>query len=430
MPAHRTELGIRIARAVNSTVQEMATRDNSLGEAAGHTQERQLLLNSSFLYRDKQTVKTLQSTRRLVARMTLRSGRLRADQVRITNDLSIKTHCKILAPEDVSDAISVSDAVGQELGAVGDLVFVLIGTVKGLRRSAMKVESRRITELRLDPSVADPVTWVEAGIYSAKKIVPIEELVSRIARDFEAQGGLTAPERGEIARVYDLLVDQAITDVVIPSRGSRVTGQTILGQIVGSLREQFVEYGKALAAHETDKDDKQAFNEVLRIAYNFSTDVLPLIHLFMSVCDLKPLVFWCTVDSQWKLYQSFAALPWSTLGRKEKLAEYQSIVAQARNYAFHHILPFDSTIEANLTHLDVRAEVIRLFSEYGQKQGRGIRLKDQAIADVLSEFSRAKERPVSTVFWRENLGVMESACELAESVLDTLLLIHSARPQR
>jgi Helix-turn-helix len=32
----------------------------------------------------------------------------------------------------------------------------------------------------------------------------------------------------------------------------------------------------ALAAHERDKHDKQAFNEVLRIAYNFSTDVLPL----------------------------------------------------------------------------------------------------------------------------------------------------------
>lgn len=430
MPSHRAELANRITRAVNAAVQEMAKKDDSLGQAAGRAQDCQLLLNSSFLYRDKQTVKTLQSPRRLVARMALRGGQLHADQVRITNEPSIRTHYKILAPEDVSDAISVSDAVGQELRAIGDLVFVLIGAVKGLRRSATKVESRRITELRLDPSVADPVSWVEAGVYSAKKIVPIEELVSRIAQDFEAQGGLTAAERGEIARAYDLLVDAATTDVVIPSRGSRVTGQTILGRIVASLREQFVEYGTALTAHERDKEDKQAFNEVLRLAYNFSTDVLPLIHLFMSICDLKPLVFWCTVDKQWKLYESFAALPWSTLGRKEKLAEYQSIVAQARNYAFHHILPFDSTIEANLSHLDVRAEVIRLFSQYGQKQGRGIRLKDQALADVLSEFSRAKERPVSTVFWKENLGVMGSACELAQGVLDTLLGIHSARERR
>jgi hypothetical protein len=75
----------------------------------------------------------------------------------------------------------------------------------------------------------------------------------------------------------------------------------------------------------------------------------------------------------------------------------------------------------------VRAEKIRLFSAFGQKQKRGIRLKDQELADVLAEFSRAKERPVSTLFWEDNLKVMETACELSEGMLDVMILIHAAK---
>jgi hypothetical protein len=145
------------------------------------------------------------------------------------------------------------------------------------------------------------------------------------------------------------------------------------------------------------------------------------------VCDLKPLVFWCTVKEQWALRQAFAALPWASLGRKEKLEEYRAIVSQARSHAFHHVLPFDTTVEVDLSTLDVRAETIRLFVPFGKKEGRGVHLKDQKLADVLAEFSRAKERPVSNTFWQANLAVMKAASKLAEEVLDTLVLIHDAR---
>jgi hypothetical protein len=133
------------------------------------------------------------------------------------------------------------------------------------------------------------------------------------------------------------------------------------------------------------------------------------------------------LGEQWALYQAFASLPWSDLGRKEKLEEYQSIVSEARNSAFHHVLPFDATIEVNLSQLDVRAEKIRLFSPYGHSKRRGVLLKDQELADLFSEFSRAKQRPVSNVFWESNLRVMEASCDLAQAVLETLILIHEAK---
>lgn len=130
------------------------------------------------------------------------------------------------------------------------------------------------------------------------------------------------------------------------------------------------------------------------------------------------------VKEQWALRQ---ALPWASLGRKEKLEEYRAIVSQARSHAFHHVLPFDTTVEVDLSMLDVRAETIRLFVPFGKKEGRGVHVKDQKLADVLAEFTRAKERPVSSTFWDANLEVMKAAGKLAEEVLDTLVLIHDAR---
>jgi hypothetical protein len=255
----------------------------------------------------------------------------------------------------------------------------------------------------------------------------LEELLAHINQDLDAQGGLSADDRRGIAQAYDTMVDAATTEVTVPSVRVRDRKETVLGQIVTSLQVQVAEYENSLTAMHNAPEDSKALNDVLRVAYNFSTDVLPLISLFRSICDLKPLIFWCTIRQQWALYRAFVSLPWSAMGRKEKLEEYQSIVSQARSYAFHHVLPFDSTVEVDLSNLDVRAETIRLFLPFGQTHGRGIHLRDQKLADILSEFSRAKLRPVSTVFWDSNLKVMQESCHLAEHILETLILLHQAR---
>jgi len=424
---HHVKIESKVAEAVGAVIQTIAKTDSSPLEAVSHSTDRHLAFNSSFLYRDKRTVKTLQSPRRLVTKMISSGKQLRTDGIWIVDDLSLKAHYRIFSAEDISDRTPISDAIAEELGSIGDLIFVLIGTVKGLRPSVTHIDGGPVTELRLTPSITQQIERVEVGIYALKKIVPIEELLAEIGHDSEAQGGLTETERRKIADAYDELLDGAITDVVIPTRKTVKPKETILGQIVNSVRGQTTEYHAALKALQSGGADSQALNEVLRIAYNFSTDVLPLIFLFMSICDLKPIVFWCTVDKHWALYRAFASLPWSALGRKEKLEEYESIVAQARNHAFHHVLPFEATVEVDLSHFNVRAERMRLFSTFGQKQGRGIRLRDQELADVLANFSRAKERPVSLLFWEQNLNVMEAACELAQAILDVLILMHAAR---
>jgi hypothetical protein len=427
MKSARAQIESKIEEAVEAALQQIAKADSALLEAVERETDLHLVFNSSFLYRDKRTVKTLQSSRRSITKMAKSGKGVRSDAIGIVEDLFLKAHYRILSPQDVPDRTPIPEAIGQELASVGDLIFVLIGTVKGLRPSAQPIDGEAVKELRLTPSITRDIEGVEAGVYAVRKIVPIEDLLAQISHDFEAQGGLSDTDRRKIAEAYDSLLDDATTDVVIPTTKTVKARETILGRIVDSLRSQTTEYRTALKALHDGSADEQALNEVLRIAYNFSTDVLPLIFLFMSICDLKPVVFWCTIDKQWTLCRAFASLPWSALGRKEKLEEYQAIVSQARNYAFHHILPFEATVEVNLSHLDVRAERIRLFSPFGQKQDRGIWLKDQALADVLADFSRAKQRPVSKLFWEGNLSVMEAVCELAEGILSALLLMHAAR---
>lgn len=417
----------RIHIAVDAAVRHLSNSETALVEAIARDTHVHLVVNSSFLYRDKRSVKTTQSSRRLVVRLAKGAKHPKVESISIVNGVPLKAHYRFLSAKDITGLISLRDAVSQELSSIGDLVFVLIGTVRGLRPCTQMTECDLAKELRLAPELQSDLHRVSAGVYAFKRIMPIEDLLAHISRDLETEGGLSEPDRREIARAYDLLLDDAVTDVVVPTDTAVNPKETTLGKIAQSLRAKEREYTAAVENLRQAPEDQHALNEVLRIAYNFSTDVLPLIALFISICDLKPLVFWCTIDKQWALYRAFLSLPWSALGRKEKLEEYESIISEARNSAFHHVLPFDATIEVDLSNLDVRAEKIRLFSPYGKRQGRGVLLKDQQLADVFAEFSRARQRPVAAVFWEANQNVLRASCELAEGVLESLISIHDAR---
>ena len=417
----------KIRESVDAVIQHLAQNEAAITEVVARRATFHLALNSSFLYRDKRSIKTLQSSKRLVARLTVNGRRARADTISILDGASQTAHYKIFSGTEIPGLTSLRDAVAQELAVVGDLVFVLIGTVGGLRPCTQTVDSGAVKELRLAPSLTSEFQRISPGVYAFKRILPVEDLLTQIGRDLEVERVLSQADRQGIAKAYDSLLDDVVTEVIVPTDRAVGPGDTILGKIVGSLGARAREYAAAVNELQRSPEDQRVLIEVLRIAYNFSTDVLPLISLFTSICDLKPLVFWCTIGKQWELYLAFASLPWSALGRKEKLEEYQSIISEARNSAFHHVLPFEATVEVDLSNLNVRAEKIRLFSPFGQKHGRGVLLKDQQLADVFAEFSRAKQRPISNLFWQANLKVVAAACKLAEAVLDSLVLIHEAK---
>jgi hypothetical protein len=428
MKSNLAKIEDKIQASATAVVTNIAETDDAVASAiVGRKTMVHLVINGSFLYRDK-SVRTSQSHRRLLARLNATGKRVWSENISVIDNETIKTHYRMIALPDAARVRPLTTSVAQELAISGDLLFTLLGKVKGMRPQTQKIDGRKVQQLCLIPSLTGmDLQRTGDGIYSMRRVLPIEELLEFVHEDLKGQGGISPEDRRVIGSAYDKMLDEVTTEVSVPSGEVQDRNETILGRIVISLQQQADQYRAALAVLHSRSDDPQALNEVLRIAYNFSADVLPLISLFVSICDLKPLVFWCTLLEQWTLHQAFASLPWAALGRKEKLEEYKSIVSQARSHAFHHVLPFDSTVEIDLSTLDVRAEKIRLFVPFGQKEGRGVHLRDQKLAEVLAEFSRAKERPVSQLFWKANHAVMQAACRLSEQVLAALILMHDAR---
>lgn len=426
LAASRIEQLIRDATA--TTIKKIGESNDAIGAAViGRQTNFRLLLNSSFIFRDSRSLRTNQSSRRLLARLASKGRHVAVEDVLVVDDWSIRDNYKLISAQDNFDGTLLKDAVSQELRSIGDLLLVLVGRLGGLRPAVQPVNGKAVTELRLDPSLRTPIERTNEHTYSVAALLPMEDLLSKIDADLKEGGGVSAVERIKVGEAYDALLDAATADVSIPATRINDAGKTVLGKIVAAIQAQVTEYRRSLNTLVAAPEDRHSMHEVLRIAYNFSSDVVPLLFLFVSICDLKPLVFWCTMDAQWAFRAALGDLPWLALGRKEKLEEYRAVISRARDHAFHHILPFDATLEVDLSDSDVRAERIRLFSPYGTKDERGIRMKDQALAEVFAEFSRSRQRPVSLAFWRANLKVMDAASTLAERILEALVLIHEAR---
>jgi len=414
-----------INNAAKSVVEDIA-QDPSFRDAIKAKKTLSLAINSSFLYRDKKHIKTIKSNRCLIPTVQTRGKGFEIIHMNVAKDLSIIAHWKILQNSGNQAVWSLTEAIEIALNELGDLVFVLIGKSEGGQPTKIPLSGGPITTIQFDPTANEDLS-LSNGICTLGAPLPVDTVLSQIEEILGDSSRFSESDRQKVAKAYDELLDQITTVVSLPTGDVNNLEDTLLGKMVLALEEQYNSYKGALEKLAKNRSDTAALNEVLRIAYNFVTDVQPLISLLMSICDLKPVVFWCTINKHWALHRAFSKLPWSALGKKEKIAEYQDIISAARNRAFHHFLPFDNTVEINLDKVDVQAEKLFLFPLYKQKERRGIQLKDQAIIDLFTQFSRAKERPVSYEFWARNCEVIECTCQLVRTTADALIMLNKAK---
>lgn len=375
-----------------------------------------VVINSSFLLREKKWVPTNQSSRRLL--LTMRS--LDDFDIAISDGSSMTAQARVLRADERPPVAPLREAVNAELARLGDLIyFALLGKVKGLREAASAVKGARVKEIRLNAG-GGQVELVTPDVVAVKGIAAVEWVLDQIG--VLLGSALTDEERQAIGKAYTELVDGAVTEVSAPD--GEAAG-SVLGSIVSAIKGKADDYAGALGALDADPESAPALHEVLRLAYNFSTDVLPLIGLFVSVCDLNPLLFWCTLNRQWDLHAQFSRLPWAALGRKGDMDDYAAVIAGARSYAFHHILPFEGTLEVDLKGANVRADRVRLFP-LAKSKGGGVRLQDQELADLLAKFARGAHRPVGPAFWQGNAAVIRAAANLGAAMLASLAALYAA----
>ena len=163
----------KIQQAARSVVREMFQDNDSIaGAVVGREGGRRLLINSSFLSRDlRSTVKTHQSSRRLTAQLIAMGKQVGAGSVDVIDNRNITAHYKILPLEDKNGLVALEQAVAQELGRTGNLLFVLVGTLIGLRPGAQPIQSETAKELRLDPTFKTDFADLGEGVYGTKTIL-------------------------------------------------------------------------------------------------------------------------------------------------------------------------------------------------------------------------------------------------------------------
>jgi hypothetical protein len=164
-----------------------------------------------------------------------------------------------------------------------------------------------------------------------------------------------------------------------------------------------------------------------RLAIRNVPDAVLVIRLLVSICDRKPIVRWCTIDEWFRLAENFRNLPWSKMKEKHSLDAYQETVSNARNKAFHRLLPVDNTLRVELEGTKLGRITLRLFPEYAARGSEEILdYEDRALVELLTDFTRVSEKSVSPQFWQRNIAVMDATIQLLSRTSSALRLLAKA----
>ncbi|MCB9895682.1 MAG: hypothetical protein H6839_14650 [Planctomycetes bacterium] len=422
-----TAIERRVQSAVDRALGQLAQANESIREGSAH-RDIKLLLNSSFIHRNKKVLKTRLSQKRIVVDVHNEDGQIAALTTSVlSEERNVRGSFAILERDANVTTTPLPEAIQGEIADIGQVIFILLGQLEGLRACTIQVQGGGVVKvLEIDPGIQQAFVLSDEGKFSMVNLPSLDELLGAV-REQAAQRDETVSGEDErrIAKALADLQDEATTSVAMPGADAIDVDNTILGRVKTAVARQVAEYEAAVENYRRAPDNRQNFNEVLRIAYNFSSDALPLVYLIMSACDLKSVLLWCTLDKQIALESTINALPWNNLGEKASLEAYHGVISNARSHAFHHIWPFDSTCEVDLRQSSVQAEYVRLFAPYGKDKGR-LRVVDQELLDVFTQFSRGHDRTVADNFWSLNVAVLRAVRDLVGDLLDSLVELHSA----
>lgn len=387
-------------------------------------------LNNSFVYRDG--VKTVKNAAYPCLRID-QSGVLDASAVWIGEPPSFNADFKRFSENGSLPKVhELRSAVDREVAGLGRLIFLLVGAIDDTVITEVEVGNGLIKTLRYDPAATAAADIGPDGVVTVNRLQDPEGVWAAMEANAIAAGvvaeslpeGLEAP----FADAFERLQAEASSVLRLTDGALGSLDGTILGRLTGGIEQQLSEYESAIQRCGDDGSaDPSAFADVLRIAYNFAGEARKLIELVVSVCDLKPVLLWCTIDAHLELAEAFRALPWTKSKKKPSLDRYVEMVSRARNRAFHDLTPFDRSLEVDVGGISLQTKRLLLFGPY-QPRGSGsvFEYEDQELVEVLMRFSRAPETSLPMAFWQRNARVMKELVRLLRAVGEALILLQAA----
>lgn len=378
-----------------------------------------LLINNSFVFRDVKTNKADEYAAFVVGDAEP------ARAVAIARGARFNSPFKrmVAASSNLPVCSSLIENIPDQLDKLGHLVFLLIGEVQDSAIVESVLKFGTYETVIWDPAIPE-VARVEGSRIVVSRTDDEELVWKAISKDLSVDEGTLASLRSDLGIALDKLQDQAVANVRIPKPGEEV-GAGITDAILAVIREQRDDYAKALEDKIPESSGPAAIsslNDILRIAYNFASDATTFLRLIVSICDLKPIVLWGTISEHYGLSAAFNALPWSRSTNKPSLKNYQQAIGDARNSAFHNLFPFRKSLRIPLPDAALGDPALQIFSEHSKKGQNQLTYKDRELVDVLTEFTRARERNLSMSFWTKNLEVMNSTIRLFERTNDFVKL--------
>lgn len=415
----------RLSSFIHESVSRLLAHDSFLSwfKSARMSPEDLIQLNNSFLYRE--SVNTVKSEYYLfiavnaegVPGAELRVGRGRALNV----DFRKESHRSKVFPVTAS----LRDELRRQEQDVGRLVLLLAGSVVDDLRFSQEVGATGLETIILDPTAEEEVFVDEHGVVTIQNTDAPEAIWEQIQSSLHVGDEQSVETLKNAVRKTLIELDNvSYARLVFP--GDPGAGTSILGDVVGVLREQKESYRSALEQCNGDPSiDRQAFNELLRISYNFASDVVGLIRLIISVCDLKPIILWGTIAEHYALAEAFRELHWETYSEKPSLGRYIDTIKDARNNAFHHLFPFSKSIQIQLDD-GLQDVTLRLFSDYRRRTENELDYRDRQLVEVLKGFTRSGEKSVNPVFWHKNLEVFKHTISLFDATDGVLRVLGEA----
>lgn len=375
-----------------------------------------ILVNNSFFFREK--IKSNKSEKYLAFKVNKTNKRFDTSKCYVVQGLKKLATFKIIDKNDNRiTAESISSVISTELSDLGELVFTLIGEIQDVYTFSEEVKTTDIKKITLNPNHHQDFEFVGTEVI-VKKSQDRNFVITEVKNHLTANGK-NIPEEIEktIDKTLTEIEKKAYCDLTVPTSINPSTDY-FLDLIVNIIDGHINNYRTHLPNISTNP---QSYNEVLRVSYNFVSDVNKLMELLINVCDIKPLISWMTISKYFKIENSFQNLPKGFSNKKPDIKEYESIVKNARNKTFHQLFPFSKSLEFNITRLnDIK---LRMFSDYGNKKQNQLTFQDKELADLLLGFTRVVEQNVSDEFWRKNLDVMIAINEMIKAVSKSLKLI-------
>jgi hypothetical protein len=376
--------------------------------------------NNSFFFREKTYIKTNKSDKYLA--FLYRGMPVQVEDCIVIKGVNLNSDYQILNRGDlkITEQESLIDAVNIEIDKLGSLVFVLLGEIDDSVVVKADINHKLLRRVVLNPLQEEFVCCT--GDELICKNVDDEEMIwteiqHALLEQFGYSEELLEDLKGRLGAAFDHLKSESFCNLIIP-RKLEAGKRYFLDVIEGSLAQTLESYSTAIKyLSSLASDRRQAFNEVLRIAYNFTDDAITLIRLLVSVCDLKPLIFWGTFVWQYMLVESIRNLPWTREERKPSLSTYIDTIRKARNRTYHRLFPFSKPFEVLLPDRSLQNVRLRIFSEHGsKKKSNTMEFQDKQLVDLLMEFTRTAEEIVSEQFWEKNAGVIECTATMIREI--------------